>query len=528
MAVHSVDEVNEAAKLGKKNNSEVEQTQLSLAQSLALYFDLKLSVRKYNLMRSVVNAVSKNCFPSYYVLYNEMEALLPKPLIISEDSAEVPLQSLLNRTAQSLLELMSISENTDVVLECKWGFDGSSGHSNYKQNFSDENITDEFLFVVALVPLKVITKNLKKDLWVNKTPSSPFLCRPLKFIFSRENKDLIHKTEKDISYQIDKLEAATFYINNRTVNVSYLLHLTMIDGAVANILSERNSTSTCYLCGSTPKVMNSFHAIPRSSEDIHLKYGISSLHAWIKCFECILHIAYRLPFKQWRKQKPEEKELFSRTKEKICRELKTELGLNVDKVRTGYGTSNDGNTARKFFNNAEIAAKVTGVDVKLIKNFAIILKVLSCGKTVKTDAFKILLDETFEIYLKNYEWYYMPVTVHKILVHGVEIIQNFSLPIGMLSEDALEARHKEFRNVRLNHARKVSREATNRDILKNLLLSSEPKIVSHRKLQKKSSTSYEEIENYIVAPDADDNSDSYESSLEIDLEAFVSDDSESD
>ena len=34
----------------------------------------------------------------------------------------------------------------------------------------------------------------------------------------------------------------------------------------------------------------------------------------------------------------------------------------------------------------------------------------------------------------------MPVTVHKILLHGCDVIKYFDIPIGMHSEEALEAR----------------------------------------------------------------------------------------
>lgn len=70
----------------------------------------------------------------------------------------------------------------------------------------------------------------------------------------------------------------------------------------------------------------------------------------------------------------------------------------------------------------------------------------------------------------------MPVTVHKLLMHGPEIIKNAIVPIGMLSDDAQEANHKYFRGYRENFPRKFSRKANNRDILNNLLIHSDPLI----------------------------------------------------
>ena len=82
--------------------------------------------------------------------------------------------------------------------------------------------------------------------------------------------------------------------------------------------------------------------------------------------------------------------------------------------------------------------------------------------------------------MELYPWYSMPVTVHKILVHSAEIIKTCILPIGQLSEEAQEARNKDLRRFREHHARKSSRIATNEDLLRMLLVTSDPVISSLR------------------------------------------------
>jgi len=72
----------------------------------------------------------------------------------------------------------------------------------------------------------------------------------------------------------------------------------------------------------------------------------------------------------------------------------------------------------------------------------------------------------------------MPSSVHKILVHGADIIKTVSLPIGMMSEEALEARNKDMRNYRVNHTRKNSRLNTMVDLFNTLLVTSDPLISS--------------------------------------------------
>lgn len=75
----------------------------------------------------------------------------------------------------------------------------------------------------------------------------------------------------------------------------------------------------------------------------------------------------------------------------------------------------------------------------------------------------------------------MPSSVHKILIHGENVIKHFAvLPIGKLSADAQESRNKDYRKIRLTHARKCSRSATSEDVFHALLYTSDPYISSLR------------------------------------------------
>lgn len=80
----------------------------------------------------------------------------------------------------------------------------------------------------------------------------------------------------------------------------------------------------------------------------------------------------------------------------------------------------------------------------------------------------------------------MSPTLHKILRHGAEVIEEAILPIGQLSEEAAEARNKHIRSLRQNYSRKFSRVACNADVLNRLLLTSDPVITGMRSLSKKS------------------------------------------
>jgi len=149
-----------------------------------------------------------------------------------------------------------------------------------------------------------------------------------------------------------------------------------------------------------------------------------------------------LSFKKWRANGADDKALMEKEKRRIQSEFKSKMGLIVDQPKQGFGCSNDGNTARRFFANPNLSSEITHIDVTLIEKLYLILRILASGLEIKLDVFEVLLSETKELYLSLYSWFYMPCTLHKLLFHGIKIMQNFDLPIGQFTEEALEASHK--------------------------------------------------------------------------------------
>lgn len=107
--------------------------------------------------------------------------------------------------------------------------------------------------------------------------------------------------------------------------------------------------------------------------------------------------------------------------------------------------TNDGNTARRFFRNATQTADITGVNLELINRFHVILETLGSGFAIDLNAFDTYIKDTRNLYLQQYSWYNMPVSVHKVLFHGKEVMASCILSIGQLSEEAQEARNKDTR-----------------------------------------------------------------------------------
>lgn len=208
-------------------------------------------------------------------------------------------------------------------------------------------------------------------------------------------------------------------------------------------------------------------------------------------------------------------------KERKCKiqdDFRKRLGLLVDVPKPGFGSSNDGNTARRFFKNNKVSSEITGINEDLIIRFYVILQCLSSGHKLDFKKFDIFCWKTAEMYVDLYPWYYMPPSVHKILCHGSSIAASFILPIGQLSEEAQEARNKDIKHFRENHTRKTSRVDLNSDIFHRLLLSSDPLISSTREVKTKKRKLHQSVKNLLIIDDSETESELEEHSCSSESE----------
>jgi len=194
--------------------------------------------------------------------------------------------------------------------------------------------------------------------------------------------------------------------------------LTMVDGKVCNSITE-TSSQTCYICGATPKTMNYMRNKKLIVENY--KFGLSTLHAWIRFFECLLHISYRLHAKKWQIRTEQDKKIFECRKKEIQTEFKNKMALIVDQPKVISGNSNDGNTARRFFYNPELASSITGIDINLIQRFSVILRTISSGYDIDLVKFEKYCTETANLYNKLYSWF----IINYIVLHVCNRSQNF-------------------------------------------------------------------------------------------------------
>ena len=304
---------------------------------------------------------------------------------------------------------------------------------------------------------------------------------------------------KQVEKEISVLRPTKLLFEKVEIAIEHTMLCTMIDSKVRQALIGTASSQRCCICDALPKEMNNLTEILKKPVNIGTyHYGLSTLHAWIRNMEWILHLAYKLPLKKWNVQfTDDEKEVVENTKHQIQTGIRDKLGLLVDAVKQVAGNTNDGNTARKFFQNYNNVAEITGIDQYFIKRLYIIMQDMASGKTMDVNKFKKYCMDTAKIYVNKYMWYPMPSSCHMILIHVSDVIETFLNPIGQLWEETKDARNKDIKRCRENNTHKSTPIYTNEDIIHFLLISSHPYVCSLRHVQKhKSKICFQKHKSY--------------------------------
>jgi len=101
-----------------------------------------------------------------------------------------------------------------------------------------------------------------------------------------------------------------------------------------------------------------------------------------------------------------------------------------------------------------------------------------CEYEINSEKFKDFCANVFVAYQKKYPWYPMSPTVHKVLVHGYQIIDTCLVPVGCLGEHASESRNKLYKSDRRGHAKKCSRLDNITDVFNRSMDTSDPLLSS--------------------------------------------------
>ena len=145
-------------------------TKMSNDVALGLILNANISKDSYQQIRDVSRKKNADIFPTYNEVRYSKKKCYPERIRVEESEVEVNLEDLLHHTTSRILEIKTVEDELKLklqnlnasneiipgILHCKWGFDGATGQSEYKQRYfesTDRPIVEKSLFSTTLVPL---------------------------------------------------------------------------------------------------------------------------------------------------------------------------------------------------------------------------------------------------------------------------------------------------------------------------------------------------------------------------------------
>ena len=475
------------------------------ADALAFYVKNQHSRSKYNSMRFKCRDSNADCWPSYYKLTKEKARTYPSGMIVSDYHAQNSLQSMLERTVERLLLVPGVQERiaeikkklkgkkVTLTFRYKWGFDGTLGGSVYREGTGsgeDNNVENILLSQMAFLELRCLETG--ELVTRNQFANSASGMRPLRISFEPESVENVRQEHERLTLEA---AAVTPVDIEEGVSVEFEDFPTLFDGkALAYIYGE--ASQVCHLCGHGPVEMS----IPGKAHPITnqegKRNGLTNLHAEPRFMEFCLHICYYLSWSHWSIRAANEEERLGIEDRKCSAHwvLYFFLGIQVHKVKKTGGTSNDGNTARVFFQNPELTADLLELPREFVCALALLWKLIRCTHELDLEKVKLAVERFKASFWGNFRdasntkrgrdgitWFYIASSVHRLSEHLVELLEACPMPPGMLSEEGSESNNKIVRFIREHLTRKMSRRETMEDLMHRLIAVSDPLVLHYNR-----------------------------------------------
>ena len=154
-----------------------------------------------------------------------------------------------------------------------------------------------------------------------------------------------------------------------TLAIGITAHFTLVDGKIFSLLTG-TASSQCGVCGALPSGFNvraNLESDAFQPTENGLDHGCRPLHSWMRFLYHVLNLACNIPVRARKAKGDAAKELRQQKKREIQQKY-LRFGLHIDfPAQHGCGSSTDGNTARRAFKDYQRLARITGVNVDLLK-----------------------------------------------------------------------------------------------------------------------------------------------------------------
>ncbi|KAJ8685542.1 hypothetical protein QAD02_021335 [Eretmocerus hayati] len=382
---------------------------------------------------------------------------------------------------------------TSLVLTVTAGSDVSSGHVNVQQEWAEgDDIADAELSLSVTMFLLIRMESASgKYNWTNPQPQSPRFCRPLQLSLEKGTTESILADYSKLRSEIDNLQPHSFCLSNeKRAIMTFRVFTTLYNEKCVNALVKNRCSSNCPMCYCTQAQVDSKSITGEPFPGIgnNFQFGMGLLHVTIRSMEFFLQLTYKKPIldEGWivrdlktgtkrrdiegssvddpgtvtkdKEKVVDRKKIVMENKKRVKEKTYAAVGVRVDQVRRGFGSSNTGSVARRCFADPEKFSKALEINETLVKKVSLISRLFRCKENLRLDEVRRLCYETHDYSFRVYGEAYVNPTLHKALIHGADIAEQFPLLVAFSSEDALETWHKIFRRAMVYHARQCEGE----------------------------------------------------------------------
>lgn len=405
----------------------------NIDKAAAMFIDDKFD---YELMQNSC----LNIFPKFAEMEKSIIACNPayNHIKTTPSKLSIKLQVLMSHTAHRIVQMRE--------KEIEKFLDAKDVHGASLVLFSSWGIEvprDNDTIGTVTTPLRLhLYKHESKIFWINLRPQWIRFCRPVELEFVRGTREAILEKKRDFENDIENLQPIRVgFSNGKSVQVTFKFVMSLMDEKIYEIVNDR-CQECCDICESTPEEMTNIEnlAMGFQKKQETVIYGISPLKSWIQLLECLLNIAYRIDFRQW-EVTDEFRHIFYRRQQIVQERMRNRyqiwLGDDIEALVTG-------DDCRKAFSNTKLLSEELELNPKLVEKLKNVLVAFTCHQPLDPEMFRAYCYTTYRKFLKFYSWTLIPASLHKILTHGVEILLNTPVPLGVFNYETAPDSRSEF------------------------------------------------------------------------------------
>ena len=159
--------------------------------------------------------------------------------------------------------------------------------------------------------------------------------------------------------------------------------------------------------------------------------------------------------------------------------------IQVGEVRAGgAGSSMTGNVGRLLLQHGAVLAPILLPSLRQETGQAVLDALgefwiaLQCGYVVHPEKFGALCNHVDHLLRTYVDWHPIVPSIHLDLIHGQQLAEHFfPIPLGWLSEEALESHNKLEKRFRQDHTAKNSRQKVMETLINRSLDGSDPLVL---------------------------------------------------